>query len=203
MNKYSERLHTFSLYKKDPSFIKKLCDTGFYYNRNAETTICVHCNIEIRNWLGTENPEEVHKKMSPMCPSFLEKQYSSKENRLKSFEYFPSQNLNLKKFADSGFFYTGFKDIVECFKCKINLGDWSETDDPFISHQELNKNCEFIKSQQERTANFMCEICMINQKSVCLLPCAHVVSCLKCSDSITTHCPLCRTPVSYKLKLYI
>lgn len=205
MYKYTDRFNTFKSWNDnnfDNTFVDKLTKSGFYFSASDCSTICVFCNIEIKNWTGFEEPDNIHKKMSPFCPVFLKTQFSTLESRLETFRNYPNKNVNVKKLAESGFFYIGFKDIVQCFNCKIKLEDWEEGDDPDIAHNKINKFCEFIKSL-ERTSNYNCEICLTNPKNICFLPCAHVFCCLDCVINIQNICPICRGEIKQKIKLYI
>lgn len=47
-----------------------------------------------------------------------------------------------------------------------------------------------------------CVVCMENLKNTLLLPCAHACVCTDCSDSID-QCPLCRTDVEKRMKIFI
>ncbi|GFY43061.1 hypothetical protein TNIN_501002 [Trichonephila inaurata madagascariensis] len=47
----------------------------------------------------------------------------------------------------------------------------------------------------------ICKICMDEEMNVVFEPCYHLVSCHKCAEKIFD-CPLCRTPVTHKMKVF-
>mmetsp|Transcript_148 Transcript_148/g.537 ORF Transcript_148/g.537 Transcript_148/m.537 type:complete len:196 (-) Transcript_148:61-648(-) len=51
----------------------------------------------------------------------------------------------------------------------------------------------------------LCQICMENQKNVVLLPCGHIPLCIQCSETSCaqmTECPLCRSPILSRHKVF-
>ena len=61
-----------------------------------------------------------------------------------------------------------------------------------------------MKKEQERRKgeeNQDCCICLENKKDVVFNPCGHYVCCTQCSSSLNI-CPLCRTKIDGKIKVY-
>lgn len=54
------------------------------------------------------------------------------------------------------------------------------------------------KLQRER----QCKICMDRDICIVFIPCAHLVSCKECSESLTK-CPICCGAITQKIKTYI
>lgn len=48
----------------------------------------------------------------------------------------------------------------------------------------------------------MCQICCDNQINMVLQPCNHMIICDECSNSLDNTCPLCRTVVTNRLKIF-
>ena len=49
-----------------------------------------------------------------------------------------------KSLAKSGFFYTGYSDIVICFYCDLHLMSWEPSDSPTIEHCRHSPYCSFM-----------------------------------------------------------
>jgi len=72
-------------------------------------------------------------------------EYTTFSSRLKTYNSFPSTTSQDKySLAESGFIYSGVKDIVECFFCGLVLHDWETNDVPWIEHSAWNPNCIFV-----------------------------------------------------------
>lgn len=56
---------------------------------------------------------------------------------------------------------------------------------------------------KEREDSQLCVVCLDEPKEVVLQPCNHLAVCSKCSTQIGSECPLCRSAVHAKLKVYI
>lgn len=70
-----------------------------------------------------------------------------KWNRLFSLQAIKTTNVTKEDLANSGFFYYGQGDIVECYKCGINLGTWSVGDSPQVEHAKYSENCPIVKGE--------------------------------------------------------
>jgi len=49
-------------------------------------------------------------------------------------------------FSQAGFYYTDKEDIVKCFDCEIELGDWKEGDIPLDEHKKHSTHCNFVNN---------------------------------------------------------
>ncbi|CAG2210706.1 unnamed protein product [Mytilus edulis] len=71
--------------------------------------------------------------------------YDKLEIRIKSFAGFKSASKWTEPcFANSGFFYKGFSDIVACFHCGLVHKNWNRDDDPIVLHFQLQPDCHYI-----------------------------------------------------------
>ncbi|VDI68369.1 Hypothetical predicted protein [Mytilus galloprovincialis] len=71
--------------------------------------------------------------------------YDTLEIRIKSFVGFKSASKWTESiFANSGFFYKGFSDIVACFYCGLVHKNWKRDDDPIVIHFQLQADCHFV-----------------------------------------------------------
>ena len=65
-----------------------------------------------------------------------------------------------------------------------------------------NKINEYKKIINNFEDKMLCKICFEEKLSICLLPCAHVITCKKCSLNLQ-HCPTCRKKINTKLNIYL
>ncbi|XP_061171223.1 baculoviral IAP repeat-containing protein 7-like isoform X1 [Saccostrea echinata] len=77
--------------------------------------------------------------------SILLKQCNSELIRLYTF-----RNWNAKVFvirlAETGFFYLGEGDKVQCYFCHVEKENWAPGDKPSLVHQKLNANCPLLSN---------------------------------------------------------
>jgi hypothetical protein len=66
------------------------------------------------------------------------------ELRLKSFDDWPATFMDLKQMAEAGFYFTCHDDMARCPFCKVVIGGWRPSDDPFERHTRFNPSCSFI-----------------------------------------------------------
>ncbi|XP_052072270.1 uncharacterized protein LOC127710457 isoform X2 [Mytilus californianus] len=72
-------------------------------------------------------------------------QYESMEKRLKSFKSWTSTiKQTPEDLAMAGFFYSGKRDIVQCFFCAGILSEWNDSDVPLKEHKRIYPACPFI-----------------------------------------------------------
>lgn len=185
--------------------IKPLVHSGFFYTGKEDITKCGFCGIEIKNWTLDLTPDIIHKKMSKFCPLFL-KDFSSYESRLETFNRWENDKVQKEKLAESGFLHLGYKDVTQCFDCKLKLESWDYNDDPDIVHKTLSSNCnflQFVKNKKNPLEKYFCNICIENEKNTVFLPCAHVVCCLDCCININNKCPVCTMEIKQKIRIFI
>ncbi|XP_053389942.1 baculoviral IAP repeat-containing protein 3-like [Mercenaria mercenaria] len=66
--------------------------------------------------------------------------------RYESFKNFPMDSpARPMRLASNGFYYTGTKDTVEYFSCKLKYSGWKECDKPDTLHKLLSPDCDFMK----------------------------------------------------------
>ncbi len=73
--------------------------------------------------------------------------YTAYDNRVKSFKQWPKCFVltDINKFCETGFFYTGVGDKIECFFCGLRLKHWNGGDDPTDQHVIWSPSCVFLK----------------------------------------------------------
>lgn len=69
-------------------------------------------------------------------------------NRLLSFQSWPSDaKAYAFQLSRSGFYFSGKDDIVTCFMCNGQIGNWQEKDVPMQKHIQRFPNCPFVGGQ--------------------------------------------------------
>lgn len=198
MFKLSDRINTFIGW--DPVFAKKLAESGFVYLGKEDLTKCVFCNVEIKNWDLSKDPDVVHKNAYKFCPNHIQETFKNLKERQESFKIWTKPNINTNRMARTGFFYLGIEDFVQCFDCKKIFKEWQPTDDPFIVHRKLSKKCNQVLSTEDIT--LFCDICANDEKNVCFIPCGHVCCCIECSSILTDKCPMCKETIQSKMRIF-
>ena len=62
----------------------------------------------------------------------------------------------------------------------------------------LQQSLDAVKEEQERRKE--CKLCLQDVASVVFLPCSHMISCIKCSDTVVKNdCPVCRAPIEHRI----
>ncbi len=73
--------------------------------------------------------------------------------RLQTFNNWPKQNqISRESLADSGFFYTGNGDLLQCAFCAVRLGGWTLTDNAANRHMKNSPDCPFINGKDKSSA---------------------------------------------------
>lgn len=67
------------------------------------------------------------------------------EDRLQTFISWPVVNVSPAELARWGFFYAGSGDVVRCYFCKIELGNWEETDVVSQEHLRWSRFCPLMR----------------------------------------------------------
>ena len=166
------RKQTFShwSFQLSPSSAQMIA-AGFFACNVGDRVICLYCNIICQGWIpNTDDPFEVHKTLSPMCPYVIatlkcgqtlpltnnatfqwdrgafHKEYIRPKMRRISFVTWPSEYLPLAdELVRAGFFYTGNTTVVTCFYCNGSLPNWTVTDNPSTKHAYWFPYCAYAK----------------------------------------------------------
>ncbi len=70
--------------------------------------------------------------------------------RLGTYHDWPSWGrVRPVKLAPEGFFYTGERDVVSCFSCKAEIGQWELAQDPSERHRSLAPACPVVLGQSD------------------------------------------------------
>lgn len=85
-------------------------------------------------------------------------------------------------------------------KCKCNLV-------PSVKELNINKVMPIKPSAPPLEPiiinDLLCVICQSTQKSILFLPCKHICTCDDCSNKSLVNCPLCRSQIGEKMKVFV
>lgn len=147
--------------------------------------------------------------------------FTTLQNRIKTFEDWNNENIDPLDLARAGFFYIGDKDIVSCYFCDLLACDWEKDDNPLLDHVKNSPSCHFLRikygnglkskielgtvseaSKPSSLERYTCKICLEKEIGCLFWPCNHTVTCTDCAPNFTK-CPMCRDKISnsYRLQL--
>ncbi|XP_073535594.1 baculoviral IAP repeat-containing protein 1-like [Phyllobates terribilis] len=152
---------------------KELASAGFYRTGLENSCQCFCCGLVLCRLSISPTPLERHKKFNPSCafiqgkdagniPSYdirvqpkeidpinVKESMENEQTRLQSFTCWPVYaSIKPCQLAETGFFFTGTRDNVQCFSCGGCLGNWEENDDPWKEHAKWFPECTFLQSNK-------------------------------------------------------
>ena len=69
----------------------------------------------------------------------------SYQRRMQTFQRWPKQIAQWPEFlAQSGFYYSGCRDSVTCFYCRLTLKEWDWTDSINFEHKKFSPECKYL-----------------------------------------------------------
>lgn len=69
--------------------------------------------------------------------------YYEKE-RLASFEKWSNPFISKYLLSKMGFYYTKQRDVVKCYFCAVELGEWEKNDNVVFEHLKWSPNCKLL-----------------------------------------------------------
>lgn len=69
-------------------------------------------------------------------------------NRLRTFDNCENIRVCRSVLAETGFFYLGPADLVECYFCEIQIMNWSAGDDEVVEHIRYSSGCPLINREE-------------------------------------------------------
>ncbi|XP_044131974.1 baculoviral IAP repeat-containing protein 1 isoform X1 [Bufo gargarizans] len=150
----------------------EMASAGMYYTGVEDSMQCFCCGIVLFCTRLTLTPREQHLQLNPSCGFIQGKDvgniakyevrvqtsetgqesaeaYSTEEARLSSYTNWPFYaKIQPVHLASAGFYFTGRRDIVQCFSCAGCLGHWEENDDPWKEHSKWFPECNFLISKK-------------------------------------------------------
>lgn len=171
MRTYTQRIATFEnvWQQKDKRLHpERLALMGFYYTGVEDKIKCAYCSLTLCSLQSGPyffDPLLDHIRYFPECPFVYENlqtpagyvntclatvvptnlDLTKMEDRLGSFSEWPTVLRNLSfEMCLAGFFYTGKSDRVQCFLCKVEIGEWSPNDVPWHRHYHHSPFCQYL-----------------------------------------------------------
>uniref|UniRef100_A0A182NKN4 RING-type domain-containing protein n=1 Tax=Anopheles dirus TaxID=7168 RepID=A0A182NKN4_9DIPT len=102
-------------------------------------------------------------------PSSLE--FNRESDRLQTFTGWPIPFISPSHLARWGFYYTGQRDIVQCYFCRCKLGQWNKADEVKLEHLRLSLQCPLMNKR--RTDNVPIDPNFLDELSDSVLRRAH------------------------------
>ena len=135
---------------------------------------------------------------------------------------FPASDDLIRYFVSNGFFYTLYGTALQCFACRLVLGNLDSKMEPIDKlHREYTPWCPlftqddgidckdlppriqprppFFTTEPTDCEDVQCKVCLINRVNV-LLSCGHPL-CNACGWRIDT-CAFCRAPIKSKTQIF-
>ncbi|XP_048088217.1 E3 ubiquitin-protein ligase XIAP isoform X2 [Alosa alosa] len=231
MESYEERLGSFAG-RQHPVDHERLARAGFYSSGASDRVTCFRCGGGLKNWQPEEDPWEQHAKYYPGCSFLLSEkghefvnsiqlQNPSKSNPASShhqngfskqekasimqseiaqravemgFDPVKVERAILEKIRRFGQGYSSVENLIQ------DVLSNSAENDPEGSHANDDENPleKLEKLQREK----QCKICMDSDACIVFVPCGHLATCKRCSDSLGK-CPICCANIIQKIKTYI
>ncbi|XP_008573858.1 PREDICTED: baculoviral IAP repeat-containing protein 1 isoform X3 [Galeopterus variegatus] len=120
---------------------KKSSEEIAQYIQSYEGFVDVTGEHFVNSWVKRELPMA-----SAYCNDSV---FAHEELRLDSFKNWPHDSpVGVTALAKAGLFYTGVKDIVQCFSCGGCLEKMKEGDDPLEDHTKYFPNCQFLQNMK-------------------------------------------------------
>lgn len=228
MGSLEERLGSFAGVQH-PIDHERLARAGFYSIGTGDRVLCFRCGGGLKGWQPEEDPWEEHAKHYPGCSFLLAEKGQEFVNRIQLQD--PRRNRATSS-HQNGFSGHGNEVLQSAIAQKaIGMGlepsvvektileKMSRTGSDYSTLEALMVDClnmtpdsdaaktqeqdkdpleELQKLQRER----QCKICMDRDICIVLIPCAHMVCCKECSESLSK-CPICCGAITQKIKTYI
>lgn len=70
--------------------------------------------------------------------------FTDRDVRLQTFVFWDNLK-NKNDLVESGFFFLGGKDVVQCYHCGVKLHTWKDTDNIDIQHLKYSPSCDHVR----------------------------------------------------------
>ncbi|XP_072520121.1 E3 ubiquitin-protein ligase XIAP [Salminus brasiliensis] len=225
METFEGRLDSFRD-RQHPISHERLARAGFYSTGERDRVICFKCGGGLKDWQPNEDPWEEHARHYPGCSFLLAEKgqefvnsvqlsnprghhpNASNENGFSSHErasnvmqseiaqkavemgFDPTkvERTILEKIRQSSKGYSKVEDLIQDITSNVFDSEEAKIEDPLKKLEKL---------QREK----LCKVCMDNDISIVFIPCGHLVTCQRCSESVEK-CPICCAVITQKIKTY-
>lgn len=226
MESFEERLGSFAS-SQHPIDHERLARAGFYSTGPGDKVLCFRCGGGLKGWQPEEDPWEEHAKHYPGCSFLLAEKGQEFVNSIQLQD--PRRNRTTQS-HQNGFsgdnnevlsstlaqraIAMGLepslveKTILEKTRTGVGYSSLGELVEDYLGAQEDNsatsqkKDEDPLEKLRKLQREKQCKICMDRDMCIVLMPCCHLVTCEKCSESLTK-CPICCGAITQKIKTYI
>ncbi|XP_008836708.1 baculoviral IAP repeat-containing protein 1 [Nannospalax galili] len=120
---------------------KKSSEEISQYIQSYEGFVHVTGEHFVNSWIKRELPMA-----SAYCNNSV---FANEDLRLDTFKNWPHDSpAGVAALVRAGLFYTGMKDIVQCFSCGGRMENWKEGDNPLEDHIKFFPNCVFLQNMK-------------------------------------------------------
>ncbi|XP_054152841.1 baculoviral IAP repeat-containing protein 3-like [Oppia nitens] len=156
---------------------RKFALAGFYSIGHLDYVKCFSCDGRLCSWTRVDDPWIEHAKHYPHCDYLRAQKCQSFITTCREM-YYERPVVNVEMLFE----YT-----------------YSSPHPPLVV--QTPPSVEIQQSHQQNN-KMLCKICYENVMEVVFLPCAHQISCIRCSQRLLK-CPYCRANVTKRLKVFI
>lgn len=210
---------------------ERLARAGFYSTGERDRVMCFKCGGGVKDWQPNEDPWEEHAKHYPGCSFLLAEKgqefvnsvqlrnprgrnpNASSENGFSrherasnvmqseiaqkavemGFDPIKVERTILEKIRQTSEGYSTVESLIQditnnVFESDSDVFQEAENEDPLKTLEKLRREK-------------LCKVCMDSDISIVFIPCGHLVTCKRCSDSVEK-CPICCADITQKIKTY-
>ncbi|QWO71646.1 IAP3 [Orgyia pseudotsugata single capsid nuclopolyhedrovirus] len=158
---------------------EELAKAGFYYTGRGDKTKCFYCDGGLQDWEKDDVPWEQHARWFNTCGYV---------RLVKGADYVQ------RVISEACVIREPTKPVVDSAPVTTNRVD-NITDDG------IDVNNSVMKSVDDDDDSKLCKICYNAERTVCCVPCGHVVACGQCAVQFD-HCPACRCKLETVVRMY-
>ena len=230
MREELSRLSSYITWTRVPSVLPvSLAKAGLYFIGPGDTVQCAFCNEKMAGWVCTGDPREIHAaRFSRSCPFVMGIATSNipihPKNVRKILEFVVSENpieraaaivfATMSRLPTIRLLQYAIGNAIVEGEDQLNVGvlpcsngdealekDFEETMPPSTIEEEglaRGKLSLLLNSKK-------CKICFNEDIETILMPCRHLVCCIRCSAELREprRCPICRRTIKQAFRVYI
>ena len=167
---------------------EQLAAAGYFYIGYADNVKCFFCDGGLCNWEDNDDPWTEHARWFPEC-GFLK--------QVKGPEFIQKvQEIGI----NGGSINSGGEENV--YETSEPHAPPRMDKVPSSSTQSLESKNLLEKENEKLKEQRTCKICMNGEVSIVLLPCGHLVSCVKCTPALK-NCPICRIGIKGTVRTFM
>ena len=111
------------------------------------------------------------------------------------------KNIDINREKITSLISEVFNECNNNFQQNEHINDLTQNDNSYQIRKVNDTIINFLQKNKESPEDLTCVICL-DEKRNCCIDCGHVSMCIKCSASIN-NCPICRKPITNKIKIFM